>query len=446
MLEHRQQVAAVSDLVARQVRDLARRAQTGDIDAWFTRVLDQLLELIAAAFEVLRQLTAQFLGEHAELSGRVVEPVLAEWVTEPVRESMRITGPVGFKSSIGNGEDPERARLVMADRMAASAQRHAMAGERGTVEATVEDSAEIVGWRRVSDGDPCAWCAMLVGRGAVYKSKATATRVVGRAATARGNQALGSAYHDGDQCTAVPLYEDEDEPEEVDDLYRQWLETTAGTSGAQALRVWRRYWDERNERRPFADRLDDALTGDEARAAAPLSLLRPSEVRGRGSALRPDEAAELASYKGAGFSTINPWLRDHEDDPRPDLEARVSEIDSALARSPLGADIVVYRGIVDPALVFGDAAGVNLAGAQWRELAYVSTSTAEGPARLFALLGADGEAAVMRILVPEGVGAVELSNGDYESELLLERGLRMRVVADSGPGTRPRVLDVEVLP
>jgi hypothetical protein len=52
----------------------------------------------------------------------------------------------------------------------------------------------------------------------------------------------------------------------------------------------------------------------------------------------------------------------------------------------------------------------------------------------------------MRILVPRGVGAVELSNGDYEAELLLQRGLRMRIVADSGPGTRPRTLDVEVLP
>lgn len=439
-------MAAVADLVARQVRDLARRAQVGDIDAWFTRVLGELLELIAAGFEVLRRLTAEFLGEHAALSGRTVEPALAEWSTDAVRESMRIMGPVGFKNSIDNGVDPEPARLVMADRMAASAQRHAMTGERGTVEATVEESAEIIGWRRVSDGDPCAWCAMLVGRGAVYKSKASATRVVGRAGTARGNQALGGAYHDGDQCTAVPLYEDEEEPGEVDDLYRQWLEATAGTSGAEALRAWRRYWDERNEQSPFAERLGNALIGDEARAAAPLSLLRPSEVRGRGNALRPDEAAELASYKGAGFSSINPWLRDGEDESRPDLDARVRQIDNALSRSPLADSIVVHRGIVDPSLVFGDASGVNLTGAQWRERAYVSTSTAEGPARLFALLGADGEAAVMRILVPQGVGAVELSNGDYESELLLERGLRMRVVADSGPGTRPRVLDVEVLP
>ena len=35
-------------------------------------------------------------------------------------------------------------------------------------------------WRRVSDGNPCAWCAMLVGRGPVYRTRESAGRVVGR--------------------------------------------------------------------------------------------------------------------------------------------------------------------------------------------------------------------------------------------------------------------------
>lgn len=189
-----------------------------------------------------------------------------------------------------------------------------------------------------------------------------------------------------------------------------------------------------------------ALTGDEARKAAPLSLLRPSAVRGRGGTLTPDEAFALSSYKGSGYSRVNPWLRGGADASRTDLAADVRELDAAMARSRLTHDIVVHRGIVDPALVFGRHSSGNLTGAVWDEFAYVSTSTAVGPARNFALFAADGEAAVMRILVPKGTGAIELSNGDYESELLLQRGLLMRVVADSGPGTRPRLLDVEVLP
>lgn len=194
-----------------------------------------------------------------------------------------------------------------------------------------------------------------------------------------------------------------------------------------------------------AQRRETARTGDGARKAAPLSLLRPSAARGR-SALTPDEAFALSTYKGSGFSRVNPWLRGGADSTRPDLAAEVRDIDAAMARSRLAHDVVVHRGIVDPAVVFGRHASSNLTGATWDEFAFVSTSTAEGPARNFALFAADGEAAVMRILVPKGTGAIELSNGDYESELLLQRGLLMRVVADSGPGTRPRLLDVEVLP
>ena len=39
----------------------------------------------------------------------------------------------------------------------------------------------------------------------------------------------------------------------------------------------------------------------------------------------------------------------------------------------------------------------------------------------------------------------EVDGYPEEAEILLERGLRMRVVGDSGPGF-PRQLDVEVVP
>lgn len=428
-------MAAIAQLVRQQVYDLACRATPADIDGWFRRVVNDLLALVAAAFEALRQLTAAFLGEHAQAEGHAVEPVLAAWNTEQVSESLRIRGPVVFKEIMETTGDPDQALTSMAKALPVAASRQALAGERRTVEATIEDSAEIAGWRRVGDGDPCAFCAMLISRGAVYKN----------AASAGDARFGGMAYHDQDGCTAVPLYEHEDEPAEVADLYQQWLDATRGKSGDDALRAWRRYWDSRGDGPTFDERADEAAAGDDARAAAPLSLLRPSAVRGR-DALTPDEAFALSSYKGSGYSRVNPWLRAGMDDNRPDLARDVADLDAALARSPLRSDVVVHRGIVAPQVVFGGAAGVNLAGAEWTERAYVSTSTAEGQGRLFALLGGDGEAVVMRILVPAGTGAVELSNGDYESELLLRRGLRMRVVADTGPGTRPRMLDVEVIP
>lgn len=240
-------MAAIAEAAAKQVRDLALRAPEGDIDRWFEQTVNQIMEIIAVAFEVMRRITAAFLSQHAELSGAVVVPKLAELDFIAGTESLRITGPVAFKQHMTVSGDPAAARVVMARKMSGSAQRQTMAAERDTTHLTIDANRTIVGWRRVGDGDPCAWCAMLISRGAVYKSRRSAETVVGRRGSPRGAgpeaRAIGQSYHDGDGCTAVPLYADEEEPEDVDQLYDQWNKATAGLSGREALNAWRRYWD-----------------------------------------------------------------------------------------------------------------------------------------------------------------------------------------------------------
>jgi hypothetical protein len=89
----------------------------------------------------------------------------------------------------------------------------------------VRDGA-IAGYRRVGSGHPCHFCAMLIGRGAVYSAE-------------------GADFHahDGDGCRPEPLYRREDEPQDVLRLQEQWAEATRGKSGADALRAWRGAWD-----------------------------------------------------------------------------------------------------------------------------------------------------------------------------------------------------------
>src|SRR5690606_34475514 len=57
----------------------------------------------------------------------------------------------------------------------------------------------------------------------------------------------GEKYHDHDGCQAVPIF-DPQSPilDRADDLYQQWREVTAGHSGAEARKVWRRYWEGRD--------------------------------------------------------------------------------------------------------------------------------------------------------------------------------------------------------
>lgn len=226
--QHRAELAAVTDLVTRRVQQLALRADVADVDGWWRRVVEQIVALVAAAWRRVRTLGTDYLVAHALTEGVVVEPTAATWITDQVVTSLRVTGPVEFKRHLAGHGDVDRARASMARTLPAAGARLVLAGERGTVMATVRDSSNIVGWRRVTDADPCAFCALLASRGAVY-SKST----------------VGFDAHDGDDCTAEPLYEHEDEPESVLELQDQWRKATEGTSGKASIRAWRRHWDAR---------------------------------------------------------------------------------------------------------------------------------------------------------------------------------------------------------
>lgn len=238
---HRAELAAVTDLVTRRVRQVALQANVADIDAWWRRLLDQIVALVAAAWRRARDLGAGYLVEHSAIEGASVDPTLATWVTDQVVTSLRVTGPVEFKRHMSITGDVASARATMARTLPAATSRLVLAGERDTVMRTVRDSGDIVGWRRVTDADPCAFCAMLASRGAVYGSRGTA----GRDTNARFVGDGLFKFHDGDECTAEPLYEHEDEPQHVLDLEEQWRTATAGTSGSGSIRAWRRHWDAR---------------------------------------------------------------------------------------------------------------------------------------------------------------------------------------------------------
>src|SRR5690606_21966683 len=86
-------------------------------------------------------------------------------------------------------------------------------------------------------GTPCYWCAMLIGRGAVYKSEASATRSSGL----RGVRE-GEGYHDHDNCAAEPLVRND--IRNYDDTLEQkssdlWGESETKHSGRAALHAFR---------------------------------------------------------------------------------------------------------------------------------------------------------------------------------------------------------------
>ncbi len=197
----------------------------------------------------------------------------------------------------------------------------------------------------------------------------------------------------------------------------------------------------------FDERVTAALTGDEARTSAPRSLARDD-----GDPFTDPQREAIVEYLNAGFAPINTYLRDGSTPADDDaVRASVRAIDESMEASPLPSEVVTWRGMSAGDNLFGDAFNGDLTGAEWLENAYASTSTDRDIARQFAedsnTWRTTPGSTMMRIVTPAGTGAVEVSDGSYEAELLLQRGLRMRVVADRGVDEDGvRQLDVEVLP
>ncbi|MFF4528174.1 hypothetical protein ACFY1P_02780 [Streptomyces sp. NPDC001407] len=120
-------------------------------------------------------------------------------------------------------------------RQAAAASRVAMNGGRSSTWAHMRRDRRALGYVRLSrTGTPCGWCAMLISRGPVYKSRESAVFYD------------GDKYHDNCNCYAAPIWNrGEYQSSELTALSREfeslWPEVTKGHTGKDAISVWRRF-------------------------------------------------------------------------------------------------------------------------------------------------------------------------------------------------------------
>lgn len=148
--------------------------------------------------------------------------------------SLDVTGPVEFKKAIAAGKTPQQAMDAAAVRMVGSAQFLALEGGRSVMKQSIDADERATGWSRVTDADPCAWCAMLASRGPVYKS----------AKTAGDPRQGGNTYHDHCACQAWPAFTlDEPFIGVAEKLYDDWLRETRGHGGKHAVNAFRRWWE-----------------------------------------------------------------------------------------------------------------------------------------------------------------------------------------------------------
>lgn len=209
----------------------------------------------------------------------------------------------------------------------------------------------------------------------------------------------------------------------------------------------------------FDEKINSAKKGNAAFSALSHSdrgalLAEYEDKRGDDDPDVDEMSRMIGAYQGPAFSFINSGLRDpntHESTlANADMGPVISGVDSAMKLSKTTNDIVAYRGIRRPSVMFAEVwneAGDN-SGLEWVDDGYMSTTTDKNVTDKFiGFVGPDS--VIMRMLIPKGTRALapdlDPINSD-EKEIVVDRGQRARIVRDyRDPATNQRMLDVEVV-
>lgn len=123
-----------------------------------------------------------------------------------------------------------------------TASRIALDGGRTTLIESVKHDPVALGWYRVTDGDPCAFCALLASRpsmkhedgsfrkGSLYRSEETASFLA----------------HDHCGCSAAPIFS---QKQELPDVSQEAADAYLNRGDGPALQAFRREWEKRRRAR-----------------------------------------------------------------------------------------------------------------------------------------------------------------------------------------------------
>ncbi|WP_436739933.1 hypothetical protein [Streptomyces sp. BBFR102] len=181
-----------------------------------------------------------------EIEGlREAEELIEREAEQELRTALEALGPNNLQGKvdrIDGGRTADEVDKLRGEahrqagaRQAAAAERVAMNGGRSAVWNHASRDKRAIGYIRLSrSGTPCGWCAMLISRGPVYRSSASA------------QYADGDKYHDNCHCYAEPVFSREQYSSsplyELNRRYEElWPKVTSGLSGKAAVSAWRRF-------------------------------------------------------------------------------------------------------------------------------------------------------------------------------------------------------------
>lgn len=224
------------DISKQALRDMIavwRLLDPANVDATFPGYFQAAKAIIAHYKNLSASAAAQYYRAFRTAEG-IVGPVdvafLSALANEQAMTSLLVTGPIAVKVASRNGASPEVAAAKAFTQTQGAVRRLVQEGGRDTLDATIRRDRRAIGYARVTDGKPCAFCAMLASRGAVYKESTVRFRA-----------------HDHCGCTSEPVFRTQDYmlPGRAKEFADLWDETGGKQSGAAALAAFRAAYRER---------------------------------------------------------------------------------------------------------------------------------------------------------------------------------------------------------
>ena len=207
-------LAITADSQARRLWDSS--LNLADLDASQPVWKQTMLNLLETWYHISQQEALLYLPQfrQVEHGGRTgIRVAVPRFDRDAVGDQLAWMGSTNVKWHLSMGQTQQDAYEAARRLFLGAFHEAVLAGGRGTVQEWARKDPRAIGYRRVADGNPCTFCAMLVGRGPVYTSEH-------KALSQRG----GGAYHPHCGCTVEVVYgdwkPDRREQQWVDDYYR----------------------------------------------------------------------------------------------------------------------------------------------------------------------------------------------------------------------------------
>lgn len=222
-------LTAVRNEVVRSLVPMFSTLDEAELNRSFPAYERKASALVREAERQSHRVAVQFYSEireaeHAEGQAPTVRPKLAD--PEHLRTSLFVHGPVEVKRALSQGASIDDAMRRGQVATVGTATRTALNAGRHHVEDLVVADAQATGWQRViKSAKPCAFCALLASRGAVYKA---------------GKYPPRTEYHYHCTCVAIPLFKSSKQHQQAQFYAALWKATTAGKKGKDAVNAFRR--------------------------------------------------------------------------------------------------------------------------------------------------------------------------------------------------------------